>query len=93
MDGSVLMKKFMLSKRAITMEDCMMYIEQYHPDDKSWFFHLCTDEVEQTDKTGKTFIGVKPWGAVKAEFYKRYFPATAELSRRMKMLASWDIKD
>lgn len=90
---SMLSKKFMLSKRSITMEDCMVYIEQYKPDDKTWFYHLCVDEVEQTDKNGKTFTGVRQWGAVKSEFYKRYFPASAELSRRMKLLSSWDIQD
>ena len=90
---SVLVKKFMLSKRAITLEDCMLYIEQYKPDDKGWFYHLCTDEVEQTDKHGKTFTGVRQWGAIKSEFYKRYFPANAELTRRMKLLSSWDIKE
>lgn len=90
---SVLVKKFMLSKRAITLEDCMLYIEQYKPDDKAWFYHLCTDEVKQTDKTGKTFTGVRPWGFIKAEFYKRYFPANAELTRRMKLLSSWDVQE
>ena len=92
-NNSVLLKKFMVNKRSVNLEDCMMLVEQFHPEDKSWFYHLCVDEVEQTDKNGKTYTGVRQWGAVKSEVYKRYFPGSAELSRRMKMFSSWNIED
>lgn len=89
MADGFLTKKFLLDKRAIKMEDCILYIEQLHPEDKGWFYHLCVDEVELTDKHGNKTVGVRPWLTIKTEFYKKYFPATAELTRRMKLLSDW----
>ena len=90
---SLLEKKFLLEKKSIKMEDCIMFIEQFHADDKSWFYHLCTDEVETTDKNGNTSKGVRPWLSVKKAFYEKYFPSTGELSRRMKLFADWNIDE
>ena len=89
MADGLLKKKFLLNKRAIKLEDCIVFIEQLYPEDKNWFFHLCTDEVELTDKHGNKSKGVRPWMTIKQEFYNRYFPSTAELSRRMKLFSDW----
>ncbi len=88
-NNGLLARKFLVDKKSIKMEDCIMYIEQFKPEDKSWFFHLSTDEVEQQD--GKK--AVRPWVEIKKEFYNKYFPASGELSKRMKLFAGWDIAD
>ena len=101
---SVLLKKFLLDKKSITLEDCMMYVETYKPEDKSWFYHYCVDEVPVLDDKKQPVMvkdedgnevakkEVRPFLIIKKEFYKRYFPASGELSKRMKLFADWDVE-
>lgn len=101
---TLLAKKFLLDKKGITLEDCMMYVETYKPEDKSWFYHLCVDEVPVKDKEGNEIkvkdkdgnevvkTDVRPFLVIKKEFYEKYFPASGELSKRMKMFADWDVE-
>lgn len=92
--NTTLAKKFLMDKKGITLEDCMMYVEEYHPEDKGWFFHIATDIVDLTDKdgnpTGKK--GVRPFLTIKKKIYERYFSDSSELSARMKMFSHWDIE-
>ena len=92
-ESGLLARKFLIDKKSIKMEDCIMYIEQFKPDDKTWFYNLCTKEQEWKDKTGTVQTGLLPWVEIKKKFYDKYFPATGELSRRMKLFTGWEIKE
>ena len=93
--NTLLAKKFLLDRKSIKLEDCMMYVEEYKPADKNWFYHLCMDEVPVKDKDGNETgeKAVLPFLTIKKAFYDKYFPASGELSKRMKLFADWGIED
>ena len=93
--NTLLAKKFLQNKKSITLEDCMMYVEEYKPEDKKWFYHLCIDEVPVKDKDGNETgeNAVRPFLTIKKAFYDKYFPASGELSKRMKLFADWGIEE
>lgn len=88
-------RKFLLEKRTVKLEDFKAYIEEYHPEDKAWFYKLCCNEQPLKDKdgieTGEN--GLLPFLAIKKAFYEKYFPEEDTLSKRMKIFSDWEIPE
>lgn len=92
-DGKKLIeRKFLLEKKSIKLEDCKLYVEEYHPEDKKWFYDLCCKEypvMKDNQPTGETAL--LSFLSIKSKFYEKYFPQEGTLSARMKLFADWDI--
>lgn len=76
---NLLEKKFLLEKKTITLEDCILYVGEYHPEDKKWFKDLCMTPVEGN---------VPSFMAIKKDFYTKYFPQEETLSHRQKLFSA-----
>lgn len=87
-------QKFREQKKSTTLEDFKSYIEKFFPQDKPWFYKLCTEIVE-VKKDGKPtgVKGVRNHGQIRKAFYERYFKDNGERTKRMKALAGWGITE
>lgn len=91
-DGKKLIeRKFLIEKKAIKLEDMKLYVEEYHPEDKKWFYNLCLTEQPLKEEEPNGEKGILPFLSIKSRFYKKYFPQEDALSARMKIFADWDI--
>lgn len=81
-------RKFLLKKKNVTMEDCKLYIQEFHPEDKEWFYDLCCN-THENEKGKKALL---PFLTIKSEFYKKYFAEEDKLSKRLKLFADWSPK-
>lgn len=87
-------QKFREQKKTTTLEDFKLYIEKFFPQDKPWFYKLCTEVVDIT-KDGKPTgaKGVRNHAQIRKYFYDRYFKDNGERTKRMKALAGWGITE
>lgn len=94
-DGKkIVERKFLLEKKNIKMEDMKLYIEEYAPAEKKWFYELCVKPapvMKDGQPTGETAL--RSFLSIKSEFYKKFFPQEDTLSQRMKLFADWDIPE
>lgn len=91
-DGKKLVeRKFLLEKKSITLEDCKLYIEEFYPNDKKWFYELCINEQPLKEEDPNSEKGILSFLAIKSRFYKKYFKQEDTLTQRMKLFADWDI--
>lgn len=91
-DGKKLIeRKFLLEKKSIKLEDCKLYVEEYHPEDKKWFYDLCVTEQPLKKDAPDGEKGILSFLAIKSRFYEKYFPQEDALTQRMKLFADWDI--
>ena len=92
-DIKLVERKFLLEKKSIKLEDCKLFIEEYHPEKKKWFYELCCKPQPVKDKDGKETgeEALLPFLAIKSAFYKEFFPQEDALTQRMKLFSDWDI--
>ena len=85
MADTLLEKKFLLDKKHITIEDCILYIEQYRPDKKQWFYDKC---ITERTESGKPLS----WITIRKQFYDEIFPDFGEMTKRMKLFSAWNME-
>lgn len=88
-DIKLVERKFLLEKKKITLEECKLFIQEYHPEDKAWFYDLCLNP--QPVEEGSEKKEILGFAKIKKAFYERYFPQEDTMSHRMKLFADWDI--
>lgn len=83
---TVVERKFLLEKKSITLADCKAYVEEYHPEDKKWFYDLCMTQNPDTEH-------LISYLKIKQKFYEKYFKKAEEMSARAKLFADWGFDD
>ena len=87
-------QKFRDQKKNTTLEDFKVYIEKFFPQDKPWFYKLCTEVVDIMKDGKPTGVkGVRNHAQIRKHFYDRYFKDNGERTKRMKALAGWGITE
>lgn len=79
-------RKFLLEKKKVTLEDCKLYIETYHPEKKYWFMDLCLNP-HLNEKTQKEEL--MRWVDIKKKFYEEFFPMEDTMTYRTKLFSDW----